>query len=170
MANRDNPNGFTPIRHINGGEIRTEAVKLNATNTIIGVGDPLVRDSAGTWNVWASGAVSGVAAQSASASSGSEIAAYTDPGIVYEAQTDDGTGTLTAQTGLNLNATIVTGTPANGRSIMEIDESSGNTTATLPLKVIGLSKRNGNAFGEFNRLEVVLNNHDLKGGTGTAGV
>jgi len=170
MANRDNPNGFTPVRHLTGGEIRTEAIKLAAANAAIGVGDLLSRTNAGVFDRWASGAVSGVAAQSSSASSGAEISAYIDPNIVFAAQTDDGTGTLTAQTGLNLNATAIAGTPVNGRSIYEIDESSGATTADLPLKVIGISKQVGNAFGAFNRLEVVINNHDLKGGTGTVGI
>lgn len=171
MANRDNPTGFVPVRHLTGGEIRTEAVLLAAANAAIGIGDLLVRTSAGVWDRWASGAVSGVAAQSSSASSGGvEIAAYIDPNIVFAAQTDNGTGTLTAQTGLNLNATAIAGTPVNGRSIYEIDESSGATTIDLPLKVIGLSKQVGNAFGQFNRLEVVINNHDLKGGTGTVGL
>ncbi len=171
MANRDNPNGFTPVRHLTGGEIRTEAVLLAAANAAIGVGDLLVRTAAGVWDRWASGAASGVAAASSAASSGGvEIAAYIDPNIVYAAQVDDGTGTLTAQTGINLNATAVAGTPVNGRSIYEIDESSGATTIDLPLKVVRLSKQVGNGFGAFNRLEVVINNHDLKGGTGTLGV
>lgn len=172
MANRNSPSGFVPVRHSAGGEIRTESVDLKSTNSEIGIGDPLALDSSGTYDLWASGAIAGFAAEykAANAGSGATILAYTDPQIVYSAQTDDGTGTLTAQTGQNLNATIVTGTVSNRRSIAEIDESSGNTTATLPLKVLGLSKAVGNAYGEFNRLDVIINNHVRKGGTGTAGV
>lgn len=172
MANRDGPNGFTPVRHNTGGEIRCEQVPLLATNAAIGIGDPLMLEAAGGYDAWTSGAIAGIAAEAKSASVGADqtILAYVDPEIIYTAQTDDGTGTLTALTGVNLNATALAGTPANGRSTAEIDETSGATgNATLPLKILGLAKTVGNVFGEFNRLEVLINNNDRKGGTGTVG-
>lgn len=174
MANRNNPNGFTPVAHASGGEIRTEKVSITASNTVIGVGDPLMQVNDGTLNKWSSGAVAGIAAESKAANGGGSIQAYVDPNIIFEAQTDDGvtagTTGLTNSSGVNLNATIIAGTASNGRSTSEIDESSGATTATLPLKILGLSARVGNAYGEFNRLLVQINNHVRKGGTGTDGL
>lgn len=169
MANRDNPHGFI-IRYSPTGEVRGEPVILAAANAIIGFGDLLAQTSSGTYDRWASGAVAGVAMQEAAASSGATILACLDPNIVLSAQTDNGTGTLTSQTGVNLNATVVVGAATNGISRMEIDESSGNTTADLPLKIVGLDPMVGNAFGEFNQLLCIINNHVRKGGTGTAGI
>lgn len=170
MANRNNPHGFI-IRYSPCGEVRGEPVLLDSANAVIGVGDLLAQTSAGVYDRWSSGAVGGVAMASSSASSGgATILACLDPNIVLSAQTDDGTGTLTSQTGVNLNATVVVGNAVNGVSIMEIDESSGATTADLPLKIIGLDSQVGNAFGEFNQLLCVINNHVRKGGTGTVGI
>lgn len=169
MANRNNPHGFI-IRYSPCGEVRGEPVILAAANAVIGVGDLLAQTAAGLYDRWAAGAVAGVAMASASASSGATILACLDPNIVISGQTDDGTGTLTSQTGVNLNATVVVGNAVNGVSIMEIDETSGAVTADLPLKVIGLDPQVGNSFGEFNQLLCVINNHVRKGGTGTVGI
>lgn len=170
MANRDNPHGFI-IRYNPTGEVRGEQVLLAAANAIIGVGDPLQQTSDGVYDRWSSGRIDGFAMQAAAASSGGvTILACLDPNVVVSAQTDNGTGTLTSQTGINLNADIVIGNAVNGISIAEIDESSGATTATLPLKIIGLDPALDNAFGQFNRLLCIANNHSRKGGTGTAGI
>jgi len=157
----DAPYGFKPVRHLTGGEIRTESLTLTAANAIIGKGDLLSIAADGTVDRAAAAdtTIVGVAAAPAAASDGTTILAYIDPNIVYRAQTDDGTGTLTAQTGINLNADFVVANATSGISRMEIDENTGATTATLPLKVLGLYNSPSNAFGEFNELEVIINNH-----------
>lgn len=171
MPNRDNAKGAVPRKHLLGGEIRTENVALAAANTAIGVGTALAHTSAGVYDIWSSGAIAGFAAEAKAASSGGTIKAYIDPFIVYSAQTDDGTGTGTAQTAINLNTTLVNnGTVSNGVSKAELDESAVLDTATLPVKLIGLYPSPDNAFGEFNELLFVINNSNFKGGTGTAGV
>ena len=75
------------------------------------------------------------------------------------------------------NADFVVAAATNGISRMEIDESSGATTATLPLTIVrlygaddGTGISGDNQFGEFNRLEVKINNHVLGGGTGADGI
>lgn len=169
MANTDNPNGFKP--YLTGRKPQITYYDLSDTNSAIGIGDPVDYDDDGTVNrSAASAALVGIAAEPKSANSGGQIAVWDDPDQLFVAQTDDGTGTLTAQTGQNLNANFVAGTPSNGRSIAEIDEDSGATTPTLPFKIIRLSNEAGNAFGEFNRLVVRINNMKAKGGTGTLGV
>lgn len=170
MANRNGPHGLIPRYHENGGEIRTEPVTLKSTNAIIGVGDPLVQAVAGVYDRWASGRIDAVAAQRSAASSGAVIEAYRDPGIVFSAQCDGTTGTLTAAANMSLNATVVAADASNGMSQFTIDESSGDTTATLPLKIRGLFPSPANAYGQYNELYCTLNNTADKGGTGTVGL
>lgn len=168
MPNRDTPNGLRPLR----GPFREETYTLEASNAVIGKGDLLELKADGTVGRAAATTVAtiGVALEPKAASStDGKILVSDHPETIYVAQTDDGTGTLTAQTGVNLNADIVVTDATNGVSRMEIDESSGATTATLPLKVVGLHKAQDNEFGEFNKLEVILNNHVLKS-SGVAGV
>jgi hypothetical protein len=57
--------------------------------------------------------------------------------------------------------------PVGGESRQELDSSSIAETATLPLKILRVSKRIGNAFGAQVELVVKINNHSLAGGTGT---
>ena|SRR3990172_1124895 len=158
MANRDGASGLTPRRHLAGGTIRTEQITLAAANTAFGVGAALVQTNAGVYDIWTSGQIDAVAAELATASQAGTIMAYVDPFIVYTAQTDDGTGTTTAQTAVNLNATIINnGSITNGRSIGELDQSETADTAGLPLRIIGIWGSPDNAFGEFNVLEVIIN-------------
>jgi hypothetical protein len=72
------------------------------------------------------------------------------------------------------NANLVTGSaggPGSRRSGAALDSStlaSGN--ATRQFKVLGLSQIDDNAYGSYARALVKINNHVLKGGTGTVGV
>jgi hypothetical protein len=171
MANRNSPNGFLPVINLDGsGGPKLEYLPLLATNVLIGRGDPVTIAAGGVDKAGASTALCGIAAEPKAANSGGYIAVWSDPNQLFVAQTDDGTGDLTTAADMRKNANIVAGTPVNGQSIAEIDENTGDTTATLPLKVIRLSNEIGNALGEFNRLVVRINNHQLSGGTGTAGL
>lgn len=178
MANNNSPNGFQPYLNPfnSGGTAKKVYLPLLATNAVIGIGDPVTIAAGGVDRAAASAALCGIAAEAKAASSGGSIAVWGDPDQLFVAQTDDGTGDTTDATGLRKNVNFVAGTPSNGRSIAEIDENSGTTTATLPFKIIALSNEFSgasgaqNAFGEFNRLVVKINNHQLGSHTGTAGV
>ena len=176
MANTDGPHGFIPVRHISGGCASTFRVALAAGNGSIGVGDLLVIDSTGTITGRsaaspAAGTVWGVAAEPKAASAGGTILTYPGNSTVFEGQTDNGTGTATAQTCVGNNINIVDTAPSNGISQQELDETSATTTNTLAFKIVGLYPVVGNAFGEFNRLEVMLNKHVLGGlGDGATGI
>jgi hypothetical protein len=85
--------------------------------------------------------------------------------VVFEIQEDaDTTPLAAADIGLNV-AMIQTqaGNATTGLSGMELDSSSKATTNTLPVKLIGLSKRVGNAFNTAGsntdqaKFEVVFN-------------
>lgn len=175
MANTDNPNGFLPYNNPSGGggQPYVEYFDLASANSAIGVGDP-VKWASGVIDRAATGdALCGVAAEAKAASAGGKIAVWCDPQQRFVAQTDDTTGTITALAGIGVNADIVAGAPSNGRSIAEIDESTGDTTATRQLKILRLSEemngRQANAYGQFNRMVVKINNHQFGSHTGTAG-
>jgi hypothetical protein len=176
MANVDNPNGFKPwISPGASGQAKVTYLDLSASNSEIGIGSPLTIASGIVDLAAATNALCGISAEYKAASAGGLIAVWADPNQLFVAQTDDGTGTITAVAGVGLNASFV-GTGVTGlESDAEIDEDSGATTATLELKIIRLSTEytgdNGalNAYGEFNRMVVKINNHQFGSHTGTAG-
>jgi hypothetical protein len=94
-----------------------------------------------------------------------------DPGLLCEVQEDSDGGSLAA-TSVGLNANLVFGTvnTTTGLSNVELDSSSAATTATLQVKVIGLSRRPDNEIGTNAKWIVKLNNHQHGSHTGTAGV
>lgn len=93
-----------------------------------------------------------------------------DPNTVFEAQTSGAT-LATADIGQNCEPDVSAGNTASGASGMTIDLSTKGATATLPLKVVGFPYRPDNNIGDaFTNAYVVINNHQYKGGTGTAGV
>lgn len=93
-----------------------------------------------------------------------------DPSLVFEAQTSGAT-LATADVGLNTGLTVTAGSTTSGASGMTIDLATKAATATLPLKLVGFPARVDNNIGDaFTRAYVMINNHQYKGGTGTAGV
>ncbi len=93
-----------------------------------------------------------------------------DPNVVFEGQTSGATFAA-ADVGQNCEPDVAAGNTSSGASGMTIDLSTKATTATLPLKVVGFPYRPDNNIGDaFTNAYVVINNHQYKGGTGTAGV
>lgn len=98
----------------------------------------------------------------------------TDPNAVYEVQFA-GAGpvaaTATANVGQNGQFLLTAGNTASGASGMQIDSAGLNTTATLPLKIVGFPYRPDNVPGDaFFSYWVKLNAPTLGTGTGQAGV
>ena len=91
---------------------------------------------------------------------------------VYRIQCDDDSATLAAaDIGLNANIVVGSGDTFTGSSGVELDTDTKNTSATLPLKILGFDDRPSNEEGVANQDVLVrLNNIELSGGTGTAGV
>ena len=86
----------------------------------------------------------------------------TDPTVIYEVQEDAvGSNIAAADIGLNVPYTTTAGSAVTGNSQMEIDSSAILGTNTLPVKVLGLSKKVGNAFGlastDKAKFDVMLN-------------
>jgi hypothetical protein len=72
---------------------------------------------------------------------------------VYEIQSDEDT-TPFAGTDVGLNATYTTtaGNTTTGISKVALDSSATNTTATFPLKILGISRRVGNQLNTAGSL------------------
>lgn len=172
MSNSDRPHGFRAV----AGPYRVREYTKDASATAIGVGDWVIQETDG--NIARAGAnpgvqLLGVALTPSPASTADTVLVSDHPDTIYEGQTDGSTGgggvLIVAQTAMFVNADIVDGTPVNGHSIQEINESTGATTGTLPLKVRRLYKAVDNAFGSYNRIEVTMNAGSLKS-VGTDGL
>lgn len=163
MANSDRPRG---------SDLKGEALRKNRYEAggAIFPGDYVKLDSDGqVVAASASDALLGVAAEPASAA-GDKVCVYDDPQQQYVIQSDD--ATVAAQTDLNQNYNFVAtaGDSSFNISRMELDGDSGGPGATLPLKAIDIERRVDNDFGANVDVIVKINNHQLSGGTGSAGV
>jgi len=199
MANTNKVNGFRPVRYLNGAPWNGQANKYvipagNGTATFIGdlVKADATGDDAGYQTVVqaaASNAVLGVIVgmevtpgsldtpQYRAASTRRVVWVADDPNLIFEAQEDGDTDPLeTTDIGLNINVVVGAGSTVTGASGMQIDSDSAATTATLPLRLLGLVQRPDNenvlsAGGQaYTRWEVKINNHQLGSSTGVAGV
>jgi len=168
MANIDRPNGLAPwgkVRRVN------EYVAAGA----IGRGDAVVLDSNGRVAVPSSGgsayagALVGVAIGAAEAAD-DKILVADDPHQEYKVQASG--SDIGAQTEMNLNYSLKCSDrdSATKESRQELKSDTGAATATLPLKVLRLDRDTRNALGDKAKVVVIINNHQLGGGTGTAGV
>lgn len=117
----------------------------------------------------ASDASCGVAASYASAS-GVELMVFDRPEQKF---TIIASGSVpAAQTDINLNYNFIAGTGSSTYKLSRftLDSATGGaTTATLPLKLLGIERRPNNALGANAECVVLINNHQFAGGTGTAG-
>jgi hypothetical protein len=93
-----------------------------------------------------------------------------DPNIIFEAQ-DTGTSTALDQTNMGENINLKSGTGNGYISGWGIDDGShGTANPTYQCKLMGLVRTSDNAFGQYAKFLVKINNHVYGSGTGTAGV
>lgn len=160
MANRNNLRGAIPYgeprrltRYVAGGSIAE--------------GDLVTLDSSGRVVV-ASASTALLGAAACKASAADDVVVYDQPEqfFIMQCQTSE----IDAQTDMNQNANIVATAALNGVSQHAIDGTSLGTTATLPLKLLKVEEQVGNALGQYVDVVVKINNHQLSGGTGTAGI
>ena len=119
-------------------------------------------------------ALIGISAEYKAASSGGKIKVYDDPEQRFSAQTDDGTGVATALGAVGLNINFIGSGGSGLRSTAELDESSADVTLGHQFTILELEKSfhrtAKNAFGEFNRLVVKINDHQGRSDTGVTGI
>ena len=178
MANVDAPNGFTPVRHLTGGTIRMEEMPLaSAEAAAIFSGDVVELQAGGTIKVGT--ATSGTAAcgvfagcsytdvsgnkvfnkqwpagQVTQGSADAIAYVYSDPMIVFAAQTS-GTAAK-ADNGALVDLEATAGDTATGRSRQEIDEDASTEDQ---FRQIGLVQKPDNAWGANAEIEVVFHEH-----------
>ena len=163
MPNVSRPEGFRPH-----GEVKRLS-KYIAAGAIY-PGDLVSQEAGG--RVAAASATSALigAAAGYAAAAGDVIMVYDHPEQMLVAQADD--ATIDAQTDLGLNYDIVAAAADTSYRVsrMQIDASTQATTATLPIKALRLDEKPDNALGSVVKVVCKINNHQLAGGTGTAGV
>lgn len=98
-----------------------------------------------------------------------------DPNLLHVAQEDGDTTPINLNSaGLNVNFIVAAGSTITGTSGMQIDSNTVTTTAAMTLKLIEPVQQADNELvqaGQANtRWVVKINNHQLAGGTGVAGV
>lgn len=162
MANRDQPCGSVPHE-------RALRVRPYTAGSAIYPGDLVTLSSDGKVDTAAAGPLLGVAMSYASADA-AQVLVADHPDQLIEIQAD--TTEVDAQTDVGLNYPIVNTAASTAYKIsrQELDASAGATDSTLPLRLVGIVPRADNALGGFVDCVCVINNHQLKGGTGTVGV
>lgn len=208
MPNVTNPNGFVPLRNLDGspyngaGAIYAVIPASNAVATFIGdvvfyegsaeaagssyngfdlEGMATVGRSASgsvTSGVGLAGVVRNILFDSSNlglryrTASTKRVVVLTPPDLVYEVQEDAvGGAVAAASVGLNTAYESGAGNTTTGVSTATLDSSAVNTTATLPLKILGLVKRVNNALNtggagtDQARFEVTFNASHRNAGT-----
>ena len=86
-----------------------------------------------------------------------------DPMVIFKVQ-EIGTGTPLAAADVGLNANLVAGANNGFVSGWLLTNTTEATTATLDVKLLGLSQEPDNAFGAFAKWLVTINNHSYRAG------
>ena len=97
-----------------------------------------------------------------------------DPNVIFEVQ-EHANGTQLAATEVGLNQVLYLAAGAgnvSGWMLASYSDATPNTTATLQVRLLGLSRYPGNqnVFGAYAKWLVQINVHELGHGTGAAGV
>lgn len=198
MANVNQPKGLWPTQYLNGapwnGQARLYFIASTDANAYA-IGDPVASSGSADTNgvpgvtlatAGAGNAVRGVIVGCGTAeglmadpnnlnttvipatkSQNYYVMVADDPNILFEAQ-EVGTGTALTAAEVGLNANLLAGTNNGYQSGWQIDNSGEGTGATLQVRLMGLVRRQQNAFGAYAKWLVKINNHELA--AGTAGV
>jgi hypothetical protein len=89
-----------------------------------------------------------------------------DPNVIFEIQ-EAGAGSTLTTSSISRNVNTNTGTRTGTKTFdpTYLDNNTVNTTATLDLKILQLVQRVDNAFGQYQKWLVILNNHEFRAGT-----
>ena len=191
MANKDAPFGLRPIRMIGGGDFTGGQDRFDVASgytTSLYQGDlvePLTNGTIGRKAAGETDPVLGVfnGCRYTNPTTGtptwantyqqpiaaSDIYAFVvcDPSVVYEVQADDTFPTTDLFGNFDIVDNSPVGDTSSGISHLELDVATGNTTATLPLKAIGISTDadNSDTASANTNVVVTINNSVFSGGT-----
>lgn len=189
MANVSRAQGLRPVRRMaaGGSPMQVEQFAVLASDgTALYVGD--VVKSAGTADANGLQAVTRVTANTdlplgvmvgripdysnlnnpgglRSASTAATLFVLADPDQVYEVQAN--AATAVADIGLNVGLSFTAGSSTTGLSGMQADMATKATTATLPLKIVGVVQRPDQDMADSSnwKLLVTLNTNNFSGNT-----
>ena len=192
MANVSRINGLRPVKHLNGAAWNgaTEAFSfLTSDATAAYVGDlakvggsadanGLAQAIRSTANADAHiGVIVGFVPDYSNLNSPSGYRAAStartafvivDPSVVYEIQAD--AATTVADVGLNVGVTFTAGSATTGLSGLVANMASKATTATLPLKIIGVRQSPDQDMSDSSNWKLLVTvNTNVFGSAGTAG-
>lgn len=197
MANANRPSGLSPVKHLITGNFNGQGniYQIAAADTNgYAIGDPVASSGSADTN-GVPGITIGVAGSAlrgvilglgtseggifnplnlnstvrpaaAQATDWYAIVAD-DPNIIFEVQ-EIGTGTYLTAASVGLNANLIAGANNGFQSGWLLNNVGAATTSTLNVRLLGLSRRIDNAFGQYAKWLVKINNHELS--AGTAGV
>lgn len=167
MAGLNAPRGLEPV----GRPLRiNEYLAISAVYP----GDLLIQDSAGGVNYAATsgseatGAAIGVAATKAAA--GARVLVYDHPDQIFDVMASGSDIDVQTDIGLNYSVTCTSPDTTYNMSRHRLKSDSAATTTTLPLRLMEVVQAPNNSLGAQVRCRVLIQNHQLGGGAGSAGV
>lgn len=86
-----------------------------------------------------------------------------DPNIIFEIQ-EEATGTALTAADVGLNGNLVSGTNNGYISGWQLDRTGTAAGATIQLRLLGLNQKQNNAFGDYAKWLVFINNHRYRVG------
>lgn len=182
MANTDKPFGLKPVRHLTGGEIRSNQYDIAATyTTAIFRGDVVEGVADGSIELAEAGNVDNLGVfwgceydDSAGAhhfspywpgtASCTNIKAivFDDPDIVFAIQSD-ATGAAAADVHNGADIEYVAGDTKTGVSKVNLDVSAGLGTTGKSFRILRIVNDGENVAGAYSVVEVMFNEHVMKG-------
>ena len=186
MANANRPTGLSPVKHITGAPFNDQGNIYSiaaAYATALAVGDPVglsgTADANGVPGIILGttgtivGVIMGLGTAEGLIANPSNldqiIKPASQPGvwyaivadatdIIFEVQEDSVGGALAA-TNVGQNASLVAGANNGFLSGWMLDSSTAAVTNTLQVQLLGLARRSDNAFGNYAKWLVRINNH-----------
>lgn len=163
MANVDNPHGLLPVYSMGGGPLQLEELSKAATYAVaLYPGDAVARVADNTLQIPATPGttrITGVNLGWGAASKATTHLVVVDPLQVFEAQADG--SLLEADMGLNANLLYGAGDATTLKSGHEINSATEDVTATLDVHLLKKLDLPDNAYGDYVRLEVLINKHRM---------
>lgn len=197
MANANRPSGLSPVKHLITGDFNGQGniYSIAAADTnAYAIGDPVASSGSADTNGVAGvtlavagnpvrGVILGLGTSeggifnpnnlnSTIRPAGAQAQVWyaivaDDPNIIFEVQ-EVGTGTALTASAIGLNANLLAGANNGFQSGWLLNNVGTAVTATLQVRILGLSRRIDNAYGFYAKWLVKINNHELS--AGTAGV
>lgn len=192
MANTNAPFGLRPVCHLDGSPYNGQARLYSIASSYavaLAIGDPVISSGTSDTNgipgialAAATGPIRGVivglgtkegliadpskldsTVRAASTVGVGYALVVDDPTVIFEVQ-EVGTGTALAATEIGLNTNLVLGANNGYVSGWQVDNNTEDVTATLQVRLLGLVRRPGNAFGLYAKHLVMINAHELRVG------